>query len=481
MSLLSATNLSYHYPQNGRGIPPTNLTVAPGEALLISGPSGCGKSTLARCLTGFIPHLYHGEMRGAVMLDGLVTAVTPLWQLSEKAGLLFQNPAAQMLTETVEDEILFGLENLGLARAAMQRRLEETLQQFGLDSLRQRDPHTLSGGEQQRLALAAVMARRPPLLVLDEPFSMLDTAAAAALVADLQALVAGGTAVIIAEHRAEYVHSLPGLRHMALGNGHIASAMPDAWPFAATDPLELVVEGLRVERNGRTILHDLSFTASGGQIIALVGRNGVGKTTLLRALTGLQTFNGRIHVNNNTPDFGLVFQNPDLQLFNASVRAEILYRLPQPDLAYYRTLLAALGLTAYEETPPLLLSEGEKNRLALAVILMRRPRHGILLDEPSLGQDAAHKAMLLRLMRRIAQTGQLLLMATHDLALAAQADRLLLLGPDGFVADGPPAAVLADPIPWQRIGLRVPNWIHASSPGVEEVPRAAQAATAPGY
>ncbi|MCA9974451.1 MAG: ATP-binding cassette domain-containing protein, partial [Anaerolineales bacterium] len=287
MSLLSATNLSYHYPQNGRGIPPTNLTVAPGEALLISGPSGCGKSTLARCLTGFIPHLYHGEMRGAVMLDGLATAVTPLWQLSEKAGLLFQNPAAQMLTETVEDEILFGLENLGLARAAMQRRLEETLQQFGLDSLRQRDPHTLSGGEQQRLALAAVMARRPPLLVLDEPFSMLDTAAAAALVADLQALVAGGTAVIIAEHRAEYVHSLPGLRHMALGNGHIASAMPDVWPFAATDPLELMVEGLRVERNGRTILHDLSFTASGGQIIALVGRNGVGKTVLARILAGL--------------------------------------------------------------------------------------------------------------------------------------------------------------------------------------------------
>ncbi|MEJ2747769.1 MAG: ABC transporter ATP-binding protein [Anaerolineae bacterium] len=457
MSILTATNITYHYPQNGRGLSPVSLGVEPGEALLISGPSGCGKSTLARCLTGFIPHLYHGEMRGDVWLDDQRTTEAPLWQLSERAGLLFQNPAAQMLTETVEAEIMFGLENLGLSRETMGQRLEETLHQFGLVELRGRNPHTLSGGEQQKLALAAVMARRPKVLVLDEPFSMLDTTAAMELVVELERLVAGGTAVIICEHRAEYLADLPGLRTIDLSNGQPVPVKSDGiW---AAEPLKLVVEKLRVVRNGRTILRDLNFQASGGQIVAIVGRNGVGKTTFLRALTGLQDFDGRITINDEQPDLGLVFQNPDLQLFNASVRDEILYRLPDPDLARYRSLLAALGLARYEDTPPLLLSEGEKKRLALATVLMRQPRHGLLLDEPSLGQDAAHKEMLLRLLHQVAAAGQLVLITTHDIALAAQADRLILLGPDGFAADGPPQRVLADAAAWQRIGLTVPEWL----------------------
>jgi energy-coupling factor transport system ATP-binding protein len=121
-------------------------------------------------------------------------------------------------------------------------------------------------------------------------------------------------------------------------------------------------------------------------------------------------------------------------------------------------------LTHYEETPPLLLSEGEKKRLALATVLMRQPRHGLLLDEPSLGQDAAHKAMLLRLLHQVAASGQLVIITTHDIALAAQADRMILLGPDGFVADGPPQMVLADTVAWRRIGLVAPSYVmrHAS-------------------
>ncbi|MCB9445935.1 MAG: ATP-binding cassette domain-containing protein [Ardenticatenaceae bacterium] len=460
MPLLTAIDLTYHYPQNGRGLPPVSLSVEPGEALLISGPSGCGKSTLARCLTGFIPHLYHGEMRGEVWLNGQRTTEVPLWQLSESAGLLFQNPAAQMLTETVEAEILFGLENLGLSRETMRQRLEETLQQFGLMELRGRDPQTLSGGEQQKLALAAVMARQPKLLVLDEPFSMLDTTAAIELVAELERLVAAGTAVIICEHRAEYLADLPDLQTIDLSNGHaVPVEQTGVMAEEKTEPVELVVKKLKVARNGRTILHDLNFRASGGQIVAIVGRNGVGKTTLLRALTGLQDFNGRVTVNNEPPDLGLVFQNPDLQLFNASVRDEILYQLPNPDLTRYQALLAALGLARYEETPPLLLSEGEKKRLALATVLMRQPRHGLLLDEPSLGQDAAHKAMLLSLLRQFAAGGQIVMITTHDIALAAQSDRMILLGSDGFVADGPPQTVLADGAAWRQVGLVVPEWL----------------------
>jgi energy-coupling factor transporter ATP-binding protein EcfA2 len=161
----------------------------------------------------------------------------------------------------------------------------------------------------------------------------------------------------------------------------------------------------------------------------------------------------------------MVFQNADLQLFNATVRDEILYRLPNPDMARYTWLLEILGLTAYEATPPLLLSEGEKKRVVLATILMQSPRHGLLLDEPALGQDGAHKDRLVHLARALAGAGQLVIMTTHDLALAAQADRLLLLGPDGLVADGPPDCVLAHEAPWARLGLRVPDWVRPENAG----------------
>jgi energy-coupling factor transporter ATP-binding protein EcfA2 len=167
--IVRAEKVAYRYPQNNHGLASISLSIQPGERVLVTGPSGCGKSTLARCLTGLIPHLYRGAPAGDVWLDDLRTAATPLWQLTERAGLVFQNPAAQMLAHSVEEEIVFGLENLGLSPPTIRERLEATLTRFGLEGLRTRSPQTLSGGEQQKLALAAVTARQPPVLVLDEP------------------------------------------------------------------------------------------------------------------------------------------------------------------------------------------------------------------------------------------------------------------------------------------------------------------------
>lgn len=476
--ILRGQDVAYRYPQNNRGLAPLSLSVQRGELLLVTGPSGCGKSTLARCLTGLIPHLYRGELHGRVWLDGLPTAETPLWHLAERAGLVFQNPATQMLAETVEQEIVFGLENLGLLPETIDQRLAEVLERFGLQALRDRPPQTLSGGEQQKLALAAIMARQPPVLVLDEPLSMLDGTAALELVAHLASLVREqATTVVVCEHREEYFDAIPGLRMLRLGDGHPPRAPEparlgeeaaqasepalggEAGSLGEVGPLGLEVEGLTVELGGRAILRNLSFGARGGEVVAIVGRNGVGKTTLLRSLAGLQKHEGRITLAGGHPDLGLVFQNADLQLFNASVRQEILYRVPDPDMALYRWLLEALGLASYEEVPPLLLSEGEKKRVALATVLMRRPKHGLLLDEPSLGQDRAHKGQLMRVAHTLAAAGQLVILTTHDLSLAMEADRLVLLGPAGIVADGPPATVLEDPIPWASLGLAVPDWL----------------------
>jgi energy-coupling factor transport system ATP-binding protein len=411
-------------------------------------------------LSGLIPHLYKGQFEGKVWINNLFSSDTPLWQLSEHVGLVFQNPASQMLASTVEDEILFGLENLGLSRKTIRVRLEETLAQFGLSDFVARSPLALSGGEQQKVALAATMARRPPALVLDEPLSMLDAAASEELVAHLDGLAQNGTTVLVCEHRSAPFSGRPELRTVKLGNGTCAVPDMDAAAFPADDgdPFSLHISRLGVQLAGRSVLHDLSFSVKSGQIVAIVGRNGVGKTTLLRALAGLQRHSGTATINGRRPDLALVFQNPDWQLFNATVRDEILFKIPAPDMVRYRWLLDVLGLCDHEHAQPLLLSEGQKKRVALATALMRMPRHGVLLDEPSLGQDAEHKARLIRLARSLAGAGRMVIMTTHDLSLAARADRVLLLGPDGLVADGPPKEIWYDESAWDRIGLHVPQW-----------------------
>ena len=471
-SIVQVQDAAYRYPQNSHGLARISLSIEAGSRLLVTGPSGCGKSTFARCLTGLIPHLYHGTLEGELYLDGLRTSETPLWHLAEKAGLVFQNPAAQMLAHSVEEEIVFGLENLGLPRHTVSERLEESLARFGLQGMRHRSPQTLSGGEQQKLALAAITARRPPVLVLDEPLSMLDSTAAMELVTHLANLAETGTTVVVCEHRQEFLRPIEYLHTVFLaGPMPQEAAVPELTlcPNPSTAQ-RLEVEGLTVTLGGRTILHDLSFSAEMGQVVAVVGRNGVGKTTLLRSLIGLQKHEGSVRINGNAPDLGLVFQNADLQLFNASVREEILYRVSEPDSALYEWLLGALGLERYEQTPPLLLSEGEKKRVALATVLMRRPQHGILLDEPSLGQDPAHKAELIRVARALAGVGQLVVLTTHDLSLAAQADRMALLGPDGFVAHGPAGEILADEAAWNKLGLTVPDWLAPAGPRAQEAP-----------
>ena len=462
--MLRANQISFRYPQEGHGLSPISLNVESGKITLVTGPSGCGKSTLARCLMGLIPHLYNGEISGEVWLNGYRTDEAPMWQLAEKAGMVFQNPAAQMLAPTVEDEIIFGLENLGLAHDEITSRLETALTDFNLTHMRSRNPQTLSGGEQQRLALAAILARQPDALILDEPLSMLDTTAATELITYLQKFAASGKALVMFEHRHEYLDGLPELHHIALDGNHRDVEFPKrSANLSARESFKLNIEKLQVQLGKRDVIQNLNLDFNSGQIVAIVGRNGVGKTTLLRSLAGLQKHGGSVKIitahDDEKPNFGIAFQNPDLQMFNASVRDEMLYRLPNPDMTYFKWLISALGLERYENTPPLLLSEGEKKRVALGLVLMRQPAHGLLLDEPSLGQDQLHKTILIQLLRTLADAGQLVMMTTHDLTLASHADRLILLGPGGeVIADGLTDAVLADSSAWQKTGILLPDW-----------------------
>ncbi len=466
-AVLQADNISFIYPQKNYGLAPVSLSLAENEGIFISGDSGSGKSTFTRCLSGLIPHLYRGEFSGKVLVQGESTQDLPMWELASRIGLVFQNPAHQMLAPSVEAEILFGLENLGLKRTEMKQRLEEMLTLFQMESFRERSPHTLSGGEQQKLALASILARQPQIFVFDEPLSMLDTTSALELVALIENLLTQGKSAVICEHRDKYLQQsatfrkflLPGIPHPAteqLSQPH--SSYPET-----QDPFRLEVKNIQVEKSGNKILKDLNFGLDSGQIVAIVGRNGAGKTTLLRCMVGLQKYSGEISIHNGSsqqkPQFRMVFQNPDIQLFNPSVREEILFKLPDPNLQRYHWLLDVLDLKRYEDTPPLLLSEGEKRRLALALTLMQNGKHGILLDEPALGQDQHHKNTLIELLQKLSQAGFLVIFSTHDLELAAHADHLILISPDGIVAQGRTQEVLDNHSAWQQIGLIKPDWM----------------------
>lgn len=467
--VLVAENVSFIYPQNKSGLSPVNLTLSENEGVFISGDSGSGKSTLTRCLSGLIPHLYRGSFDGRVLLQGTCTRELPLWESAKRVGLVFQNPAHQMLASTVELELLFGLENLGLKRDEVKHRLEEVVEIFNLGSFLQRTPQTLSGGEQQKLALASILACKPRIFLFDEPLSMLDSTSAFELVALIESLIQRGYSALICEHRQAFLKDsshfrpfkLPGLQTQPASTTESGRNSVD-YP-QLIDPFSLNVEKLGVKKSGHEIIRDMSFFLESGQVVAIVGRNGSGKTTLLRSLTGLQKYSGDVWVERGgekqPPSFRMVFQNPDVQLFNATVREEILYKIPQPDMTRYEWLLQSLNLKHYEETPPLLLSEGEKRRLALASTLMQPMRHGILLDEPALGQDQNHKEILMNILHKLARAGFLVIFSTHDLELAAQADRLILINPGGIVAEGSSRDMIAAQSPWQEIGLTIPEWV----------------------
>lgn len=460
---LAANALAFTYHnQTTPSFRNVTFKVSAGERLLITGSSGCGKSTLARCLVGLIPHLYNGTLEGQVFLGDWRTDQTPLWQLAERAGMVLQNTQAQMLASTVENEIAFGLENLGLPRADIARRIEENLERFGLQKYRTQDPRRLSGGEGQRVMLAAMLARRPPLLVLDEPLSMLDTNAAQDLVTHLGELAHQGSAIVVCEHRSHYFHDAGAFREYPLPSFNQSFAQDDSpAPIPNAPDFHFSVQNLSVNFGQRRILENISLDLINKQIVALVGVNGSGKTTLLRSFIDLQRHDGQVQVSDaDRPDLGLVYQNPDMQLFNPTVREEILFRVKQSNESLYQWLITRLGLSRYENHSPLLLSEGEKKRLCLAMVLMHQPRHGVLLDEPTLGQDDGHRILLGRTVRGLADAGHLVVVATHDLAWAAHyATQMLVLHQGHIIARGEPQTLLRDTALWQRVNLVVPNWI----------------------
>ncbi|MGQ9759336.1 MAG: energy-coupling factor ABC transporter ATP-binding protein [Candidatus Methanomethylicaceae archaeon] len=207
MPVVEVRSLSYSYPGSTRpSLWNINLSVEEGEFLLLTGPSGCGKTTLCRCLNGLIPNSYGGDFSGQVLINGLLTTEHPVYEIAQHVGLVFQNPENELFCTSVEREVAFGPENLALPRDEIRKRVEESLAMVGISHLRDKSPEELSGGEQQKVAVAALLAMRPKILVLDEPTANLDPMSARSVLNTLLNLnKESGITTILVEHRLDMV------------------------------------------------------------------------------------------------------------------------------------------------------------------------------------------------------------------------------------------------------------------------------------
>jgi energy-coupling factor transport system ATP-binding protein len=437
MHTLSFAGLHYTYPETAsRALDGVDLEISSGLTLL-TGASGSGKSTLLRVCNGLIPHFHGGVIGGSARVLGREVVRTPTRELAREVGFVFQDPELQAVYPSVERDAAFGLENLGVARGEMLRRVGDALEMCGIAHLRSRAVGTLSGGERQRLALAGVLAMRPRLLVLDEPLSQLDPEGAAALLAALHAAVQAGTTALVAEHRHHLVLGRAD-RCLRMAEGRVTACAPErpveTAPVAASRGVRVSPElSWRLQQvsagpAGVAVLHDLDLAGGTGEVVALTGANGSGKTTLLRTIAGLlPPLSGSVE---RCPGrIAYLPQNPSALLHRATVRSEIDWTLRRThSTGRADTVLEDLGLAAVAERDPRDLSTGQRQRAALASVLAGSPAL-VLLDEPTRGMDGAARAALIAAVARIADRGGSAVVATHDPQLvAALATRVVDLG-----------------------------------------------------
>lgn len=519
--ILSVENLSYCYPQaSAASLQDITLKINQGEFVLLLGMSGSGKSTFLRAMNGLIPRFYGGTIAGHVYLFQQNLTSLSQRQIVSSIGFLQQDPERQLLLQTVERELVFGLENLAVSAADMKSRLAEISQLFGLGAQIEKKTAELSGGEKQRIALASILAPYPGLLLLDEPTSQLDPVHAEEVLQTVRRLnEEWGITVLMSEHRVErcfhladrillfesgkvtfdgtpkeFVDTartqverqsfLPPVTRQFMGLG-IAGELPLTVKAArasmqALDRLNEPVSGK--ERASKALLdsdhikpaiYNLSLVSAGypgneevicslslsirkGDRIALLGENGAGKSTFAKLLCGaVQIRKGELKWKEQLVDhafwndswrrIGYLSQNPNDYFLHDEVETELEFALQQLSLSKEEKeerkeeLLTRLGLLPYRKRHPHDVSGGEKQRLALALILPARPEL-LILDEPTRGLDAEQKNALIDLLEEMEIPTTMII--THDVEFAsAFANRVLIMHRGELVADGVPDQV----------------------------------------
>jgi energy-coupling factor transport system ATP-binding protein len=493
-----------------------DLRIDEGELALVVGRTGSGKSTLLGAVNGLVPHFTGGTLAGRVMVDGRETRTHKPRQLADLVGVVGQDPLSGFVTDTVEEELAYAMEQLAVPPEVMRKRVEETLDLLGIAELRDRPLYQLSGGQQQRVAIGSVLTAHPRILVLDEPTSGLDPTAAEEVLATIARLVHDlGVTVVLAEHRLERVVQFADRVIEVRANGSVAVGSPahmlaaakvappvvELGRLAGWEPLPLSVRDARrlagplrariggrpvppqrrsaPRRAGDTVLtarnlvvrygavvavRGVDLDLVGGQVTALMGRNGSGKSSLLWALQGSgPRQSGTVDVDGADPKslspvkgralVGLVPQTPADLLYLDTVALELEQADHESNAGGRgawspgaRALLDRLAPGVPDGAHPGDLSEGQRLSLVLAVQLTATPRV-VLLDEPTRGLDYSAKRSLIATIDLLASEGRSVVISTHDVEfVAAAADRVVVMAAGDVVADGPtPEVVVASP------------------------------------
>lgn len=442
--------VSFQY-ENGKkeSIKDVNLTIHKGECVLLCGKSGYGKTTITKLINGLIPYCETGEKTGEVLVLGKPVEEQPLYELSKVVSSVFQNPKSQFFNVEPESELAFALENENMPGEQITQRIEQVVQELGIESLMHKNLFQMSGGEKQMIAIGSAYAADPEIIVLDEPSANLDIETIKVLTGILEKIKAAGKTIVIAEHRLSYLEPIldtvyyldegrilerfskeaffqidtakrkeMGLRNLDMH--HRFSCKRKAVSLGVEKQLSL--RNVHIAFEKKTLFENIGLELKSGQIVALTGKNGRGKTTLSRVICGLEKhgkgeilWNGARTKPKQRKRFSyVVMQDVNHQLFAESVEEECFLGNEGVTQEEIETVLESLMLSEQAKSHPQCLSGGQKQRLAVAVALLAQ-KDILLFDEPTSGLDYCNMRNVGGILRKLANQGKVVLVVTHDL------------------------------------------------------------------
>lgn len=410
MKAIEIKNLYFKYTKDSPLIlKDINMSVEYGKITLLTGPSGSGKSTILSIVSGIIPHIERGLIKGDIFIDGKNTKDLKMKDITKSVGITLQNADEQITSEIVEDEIAFGLENMNKSREDIKNSIDTICSVMSLDKYKK--CRSLSGGEKERLIFACTLALDKKIVILDEPLANLDSKGCDILMNALLDLKNKGYAILIVEHRLDmlmkYIDKLYDISAGILTNiedktsyfSSVNKVIPKEYTSNIGNTLiKFENVSYKIKKENKLLLHDLNFEIREGERVLILGENGAGKTTLTKLILGLKkissgkfTYNSKYKVGSKKwfREVAVVYQNPSYELFMPSVKEELLFGGNK--MEEVEEILELFGMSDLIDRHPLSLSEGQKRKLTVALALIKKPKL-LILDEPTVGQD--YKSLL---------------------------------------------------------------------------------------
>lgn len=425
--MLEFKDVSFTYKNsNNKVLDRVNFKINKGECILLTGVSGSGKSTLIHLMNGLIPTLYEGQLEGEILFKNKDLKDIESYDISKNIGYVSQDPRGHFFTTNTTSELVFSMENYGIPLNEMKKKYSELVNLLELEKLVDKNIIYISSGERQKIAIGCSLSLEPEIIVLDEPSSNLDFHMTKKLKQLIEKLKTKGYTIIIAEHRMYYIQDLID-RVFVINNGKVIEKTisdlksNNEVPLRSLDIFNLELENiscknkeLLMEINNITyknILTNITTTVYKGDVIGLIGKNGVGKTTLLRLLSNIMKPNKGKIVGKVVPF--LVMQDMDYQFFTESVESEMKFGSADNDLEKINSLLMKLGLTEFKDKIPFELSGGQKQRLLIAISALANVNL-LMFDEPTSGLDYVNMTKVSGILKDLSKNSALIV-ATHDI------------------------------------------------------------------